>query len=122
MTFKGHFWGESYQKDLDNYETRLRSGRTNEDDIHDFETIYSDALDLSIRYAKDLEQGMSDMEKDNYFNLYRILDARAQEALRFVPRGMIPEQGYNSINWLRIEAEENPKAFLEKYDPEHRVK
>ncbi len=122
MTFKGHFWGESYQKDLDNYETRLRSGRTIEDDIHDFETIYSDALDLSIRYAKDLEQGMSDMEKDNYFNLYRILDARAREALRFVPRGMIPEQGYNSINWLRIEAQENQKAFIEKYDPEHRVK
>ncbi len=122
MTFKGHFWGEGYQKDLEDYENRLRCGRTIEDDISDFEEIYSEAMDLSLRYAKDLEQGISDMDKDNYYNIYIILNERAKTALRFVPRGMIPEQGYNSINWLRIEVEENPKVFLEKYDPDHKVK
>ena len=119
MVFKAHFWGESYQEDLDEYEKRLRSGRTVSDDLSEYDELYNEAIDLSIEYAKDLVNGGT--HSTEIWKKYEPLFKREDQLLRFVPREKRPNTEHN-LHWLRLQVQSNPTLFLNRYGVNYRTR
>ncbi len=107
--FRGHFWGESYQEDLDKYEERVRIGRTTKDDINDYNLLISEMDALAISYAKDLING-NDI-KDYELKFMEIF-AKEEELQRFMSTDELRSLKIYSLRWIKLDVERDPRAFL----------
>ena len=122
MVFKKHSWGQGYITDLEKYEERLRSGRTVDDDLRDYEALYEETVELSIKYAHALIDDAPEEERRKLYESYEPIYERADDLLKFVPFERLKDINTNAIRWLRIHVQSNPSEFLEKFSSFKRLK
>ncbi len=110
-----HFWGESYLESLDRYDKRIRSGRTVEDDVADYDTLVQETRELAYEYAKLRLGSPTEAELDDYFNRFEKIFEREKLLTEFVPREAIREI-YVNLHWLKVDAERTPEKVVEEHD------
>lgn len=117
--FDGHFWGESYKNNIREYENRLRTGRTVDDDLKEYYELVDETKALSVEYAKAIKSGITEDQREAFFNRFEVIFSREEKLLKFVPREMID---YVNLHWLKIDAERDPDKVIEQFEVSQNIK
>ena len=112
-----HFWGEERIQHLERYETRLASGRTEQDDLADYKKLIDECHTLSVDYATAIINGISPEEKETILEKYYDIFEREQRLKEFMSRETIFSLNVN-LHWMKLDAEKDPQKFLDEAEKE----
>lgn len=104
--------GASYLDYMVKYEERIRSGRTNEDDISDYDKLVEEAKNLAIEYARALINGAIATDFMIYDQAFGVIYERGHTLLRFLPEKTIQRMNLKDIFAIRETVTKNPMKYL----------
>ena len=110
-----HFWGESCLEKLDRYESRLRSGRTVEEDIADYGELVTETRELAYEYAKAILSSAHEEELNAYYDKFEKIFEREKILTEFIPRDVLGDF-YVNLHWLKVDAERTPQKVVDEHN------
>ena len=110
-----HFWGNSCLQKLDRYNTRIRAGRTVEDDIKEYLELIEEAKKLAYEYARAKLRNASEQTLKEFYQKFNDIFDREKVLIEFIPRDVLFEISVN-LHWLKIDAENDPQKVVDEHD------
>lgn len=110
-----HFWGESCLEKLDRYDSRLRSGRTVEEDIADYGELVQETRELAYEYAKARLESASEEILKAYYDKFENIFEREKRLTEFMPRDVLRDF-YVNLHWLKVDAERTPQKVVDEHN------
>ncbi len=110
-----HFWGEDILAKFDRYEKRIRSGRTVEEDLDDYDNLVKATRELAYEYAKARLSSPTEQQMEDYFNKFEELFAKGKLLSEFIPRDIFSNV-YVNLHWLKVDAERDPQKVIDEYN------